>query len=1431
MLMLKKMLTENVFIDNSHTYKSYVDEIIRRLEGENIKDYAAFSRTGKNNKPYIVVYVVLSSQSDVRNFNKETRYLFNNGVSILVIFVSSIPLLNSGEIDKDQLFAIAYIDSSIINFLKDELNNLSDHWCEVVLEEMINDPVYYDSKSIINRKTSYLEPVSHSDNHASTIRPSFVEGKPLSLLGAPRNLQLVLQLAAQTNNGINFINAEEDLFYLSYKDLYKEANELAGFLDNNGLKSGQKIVFQFNDNKDFIVSFWACILGGFVPIPLPLDTEKVSSDQVTKLDQLTFLLNDCVILTVSLIKEKLMKLLDRGIAEKILTIDNFKINASNRHVIKESEFDDLTLLLLTSGSTGTPKLVSHTHKTLIARCLGSMMMNDFKSTDVSLNWFPLDHVGGLVMFHLHDVFLKCQQIQVSTNLILQNPILWLKLIDRFKATITWAPNFAYNIINSLEDKILQEKLDLSSMRFILNGGEAIIVNQAKKFLEILIEKHLSETAMHPAWGMSETASGVVFSDDFSLETAGDNCTIIGKPIPGCSLRIVDEKDEVVNQGINGYLQVKGESITPGYYLNDKLNNKSFTKDGWFKTGDLGVISNDFLSITGRSKDVVIINGLNYYTHEIEAFIESLDGVEPSYTAVINIRNEQNSSDSIVVFFVPKKRSLENTQLLISQIKEKVLEYTKTLPALVLPLEENNIPKTSIGKIQKTKLKEVFEQGYFKETVNKHTSFSKREGSIPNWFFHEKWFLKNHVAENDSVALKCAVIIADQYQLNNHLIKELQQKKGCQVVYIEPFSCFKKAGDLSFKIDITCKEDYVRMFKELEALNIRPDTIFHLCSYGEQEGLSFQQKQTFGPYSLLALTQSLMAANIDKRRINLFCITSNAQYLPGDRKVDVAKLSINALLKTAAQEINWLNTSIIDFDTINPNVHLKFVFREIQAYDLNSIIAYRNKSRYIRGLEKADLERLGKQEQFLKKNGTYVLVGGSGGIGKLLAAFLLKNYSANLVIVSRNKSNNRIQNNSEHKVIYEYADVCDAEGMEKVIKHAENMFQQKIDGIFHLSGVLKEGYISDITPQDLEESYEAKILGTQILHELCRKNSISSLVCFSSINGFFGGTNVGSYAAANGAQQTICAYLRDKSPDINVFCLSWSMWSKTGMSSHYNNVEDVIQLRGFYTITPQQALTSLEVCFSQKFTNVLIGLNGGNKNIKMLLFSTSIPLEKIGIHIERGDINQFHAVFSKLADKLLDPFGNRVKIDLIKKEKPKRNYLSETYLDFQNSLTSEQNVKDILTRIWENLLDIHFVSDEENFFDLGGHSLLIPKFQEEIFKQTQVKLSPIHFFQHPTIKSLVPIIQSLKETPHKVVSILEQIELKIRKIWIELLDLRDDEFNEASNFFDLGGNSLLLPKLQDSFNKTFSINLQIIDFFRFPTISKLAQHVNNLVSKN
>ena len=522
------------------------------------------------------------------------------------------------------------------------------------------------------------------------------------------SLPKILDRAANYSTGIASITKHNTQF-LSYRDLLASAESVLQGLRRQGLQPGDRVIIRVQQPQYFFICLWGCFLGGYVAIPLGVDRTE-SDRQLRQADDLADASTAIVEADIT------------GIDTVTVTelLDNER--DSNWH---RGNLDDLALLLFTSGSTGKPKGVMLSGRNLIASIYGMATVNDLSSQDISLNWMPLEHVASLVMFHLTQVYLGCQQIQVESEFILQNPLSWLDLIDRHRVSATWSPNFAYNLVNEqLLNSAIEHNWDLSCVRWMGNGAEAVVGKTAGRFLELLADYGLSPQVVSPGYGMSETTSGIAHSHDF-YRHLDRNYVSVGAPIPGVSLRIVDEQNRIVSSGEVGLLQVKGETVTAGYYRQPELNEEIFTTDGWFNTGDLGCLQSDELTITGRQKDVIIINGANYYNHEIEAVVESIVGINLSYTAACGVVDEKQQEQ--VAIFLNTDLQGDELRELINKIRKHVFTQIGVSPAYVIPVTPETIPKTAIGKIMRSQLSQRFTAGEFTEIVTEMgTLFAQRD---------------------------------------------------------------------------------------------------------------------------------------------------------------------------------------------------------------------------------------------------------------------------------------------------------------------------------------------------------------------------------------------------------------------------------------------------------------------------------------------------------------------------------------------------------------------------------------------------------------------------------------------------------------------------------------------------------------------------------
>lgn len=562
------------------------------------------------------------------------------------------------------------------------------------------------------------EDLAQTSSSDRNFLPAIAFGEPLNLPeGSPTILAEILQAAATTDRGIVYIQPDKSEKFQSYKDLFVEAQQILHGLRKLGLQPQDKVVLQIESYQDFIRAFWGCVLGGFIPVPVT--NIAYTPEEVNKTVRKLYY-------TLQMLERPLL-LTDPSFAADIPNMPEFlqvgKFPVRTVAELRESEPDtnwyrgqpdDVAAIMLTSGSTGIPKGVLLSHRNMLSQIMGSVQTNNFTREDITLNWVPIDHVAGLIYFHIRDVYLGSRQIHFPFQLFLQEPLFWLDLIDRFRVSIAFGPNFAYSFINDRADAIVQRQWDFSSMKFFLNGAEAIVAKTARRFLQLLIPYGLAPRAMRPSWGMAEVCSGVTFADNFSLSSTTDDDLFVelGAPIPEVDLRIVDDRNQIVAEGEIGALQVKGLTVTSGYYRNQEANQQAFTEDRWFNTGDLGFLKDGRLTITGRQKDIIIIYGTNYYSHDIEAAVEEVEGVEVSYTAACAVREPESNTDRLTVFFSPTDTDDEFLKALMQKIRNNLVQRIGLNPDYLISVSQETIPKTAIGKIQRRELAKRFEAGEF-----------------------------------------------------------------------------------------------------------------------------------------------------------------------------------------------------------------------------------------------------------------------------------------------------------------------------------------------------------------------------------------------------------------------------------------------------------------------------------------------------------------------------------------------------------------------------------------------------------------------------------------------------------------------------------------------------------------------------------------------
>src|SRR5271163_4816308 len=318
----------------------------------------------------------------------------------------------------------------------------------------------------------------------------------------------------------------------------------------------------------------------------------------------------------------------------------------------EAGEDDLALMQLTSGSTGSPKAVQITHRNIHSNAEAMFIGAHYDiAKDVMVSWLPCFHDMGMVGFLTIPMYFGAELVKVTPMDFLRDTLLWAKLIDKYKGTMTAAPNFAYALFaKRLRNQAEPGQFDLSTLRFALSGAEQVDPSDVDDLIDAGKPFGLRASAVLPAYGMAETTLAVSFSEcgrglivdevDADLlavlhravpASRGKTRRLasVGRPLKGMEARIVDQGGDVLPTRGVGVIEVRGEPVTLGYTTAAGFIAAQ-DQDGWYDTGDLGYITETGnVVVCGRVKDVIIMAGRNIYSTDIERAASRVDGVRPA----------------------------------------------------------------------------------------------------------------------------------------------------------------------------------------------------------------------------------------------------------------------------------------------------------------------------------------------------------------------------------------------------------------------------------------------------------------------------------------------------------------------------------------------------------------------------------------------------------------------------------------------------------------------------------------------------------------------------------------------------------------------------------------------------------------------------------
>jgi fatty-acyl-CoA synthase len=534
----------------------------------------------------------------------------------------------------------------------------------------------------------------------------------------------------------------------SYAALERASARYGGALQALGLKKGDRVVLICPTNEDFVLCFFGAIRAGIIPVPIypPLGLGQLQG----YLDNTRHIVAKSgarAIVTTSQIKRLLGTVQASSPSlEQVVAVEAIRESLESLRSEKISP-DDVAFLQYTSGSTSRPKGVALTHANLMAnvKCIMADGLRADGSVDQGISWLPLYHDMGLIGFVISPVVHKVAVVFLPPLLFLKRPISWFQAFTRHKGTIAYAPNFAFALcVKRIRDREL-EGIDLSTWRVAGCGAEPIRPETLEAFAERFGPVGFKKEALLPSYGMAESSLAISFTElgegmktisvDGSTLWAENVANLVpeddaravrlvscGAKFPFHDIAAFPPEDTTGESSLPedrvGELRIKGPSVMKEYWEDTDRTKDAFA-GGWLRTGDLGFLHDGHVFICGRSKEVIIVNGRNYYPQDIEWEASRAEGVRKGNVVAFGARdNVERDRERVVVAFecqdVPKTAEAKDLVTEKASVVKAVRKLVQDGMGLtlddVVPLAPGVLPKTSSGKLQRAKTRELYESG-------------------------------------------------------------------------------------------------------------------------------------------------------------------------------------------------------------------------------------------------------------------------------------------------------------------------------------------------------------------------------------------------------------------------------------------------------------------------------------------------------------------------------------------------------------------------------------------------------------------------------------------------------------------------------------------------------------------------------------------------
>lgn len=543
-----------------------------------------------------------------------------------------------------------------------------------------------------------------------------------------------LERAAASGAHLWLTQGDQEPALLSYRALLERSLSAAQHLIGLGLPPGGRVIIMLPTSEAWLTAFFGTLLAGGVAVPVgptfsfggleryAITIRHIAADAKACL----FVANQAVDPYIPLLREGNETLRAFVRAEELT-----HASPSVRSLPSRSA-DDLAVLQYTSGTTGLPKGVMLSHRAVLAN---AFMIGDrvgMSSRDAGVSWLPLFHDMGLIGALMTSLYWHYPLLLMPPESFLMHPRRWLQSISRVRASLTVAPNFAYQMaIDRIADRHCRD-LTLDALRCAFNGSEAVRTSTLRAFADRFGPHGFHDQAVLPVYGMAENTLAATFPardeswrqiklDRDALEADGRvvlardgtanevEIVSVGTPLAGVSVAIRDRDGKRLGPDRVGEVILRSPSMMDGYW-NDPQKTEAVLQDSWLRTGDLGFVHEDRLYLTGRAKELIIKRGRNYYPADIEHIALEVGGASVLNAAAFSCPNEQAGTEDLVLMVETRQLSDEDHQNIDKQINGALIAALGIRADVMLFAAPRSIPRTTSGKIQRAALRARYMQG-------------------------------------------------------------------------------------------------------------------------------------------------------------------------------------------------------------------------------------------------------------------------------------------------------------------------------------------------------------------------------------------------------------------------------------------------------------------------------------------------------------------------------------------------------------------------------------------------------------------------------------------------------------------------------------------------------------------------------------------------